>query len=204
MRREPQLGIDVGVLDQPEHRGPVGREVGPPPVPEEDRRLVSELGELVNEVRAVLIGPIRQELLSGIPGGLGGALRMNAGAFGREIESITVEVRGFTADGSLSFGEWSTDGRQIFFTAIDAGNADVQRYDLFRRTLEPVATTPESEYSPTPAPLGGLSVVRVEADGTQRLWHFPESGAPEPILPDVKPVGYHAWANDHTLLLFVQ
>jgi len=36
-------------------------------IPEEDRRLVSELGELVNEVRAVLIGPIRQELLSGIP-----------------------------------------------------------------------------------------------------------------------------------------
>jgi UDP-N-acetylmuramate dehydrogenase len=41
------------------------------------------------------------ELLSGIPGGLGGALRMNAGAFGREIESITAAVRGFTADGSL-------------------------------------------------------------------------------------------------------
>jgi UDP-N-acetylmuramate dehydrogenase len=52
------------------------------------------------------------ELLSGIPGGVGGALRMNAGAFGREIESITAEVRGFTVDGSpytaaradLSFG----------------------------------------------------------------------------------------------------
>jgi UDP-N-acetylmuramate dehydrogenase len=41
------------------------------------------------------------ELLAGIPGGLGGALRMNAGAFGREIESLTVEVSGFTADGSL-------------------------------------------------------------------------------------------------------
>jgi len=41
------------------------------------------------------------ELLSGIPGGLGGALRMNAGAFGREIESITAGVSGFTADGSL-------------------------------------------------------------------------------------------------------
>jgi UDP-N-acetylmuramate dehydrogenase len=52
------------------------------------------------------------ELLSGIPGGVGGALRMNAGAFGREIEAVTAEVRGFTVDGSafaaaraeLSFG----------------------------------------------------------------------------------------------------
>jgi UDP-N-acetylmuramate dehydrogenase len=40
------------------------------------------------------------ELMAGIPGGVGGALRMNAGAFGREIESVTVEVAGFRADGS--------------------------------------------------------------------------------------------------------
>jgi UDP-N-acetylmuramate dehydrogenase len=39
------------------------------------------------------------EVLAGIPGGLGGALRMNAGAFGREIESLTLEVTGFTTDG---------------------------------------------------------------------------------------------------------
>ncbi len=40
------------------------------------------------------------EPMAGIPGGVGGALRMNAGAFGREIESVTAEVAGFTADGS--------------------------------------------------------------------------------------------------------
>jgi UDP-N-acetylmuramate dehydrogenase len=40
------------------------------------------------------------EVLAGIPGGVGGALRMNAGAFGREIESLTLEVSGFTMDGS--------------------------------------------------------------------------------------------------------
>jgi len=39
------------------------------------------------------------EPMAGIPGGVGGALRMNAGAFGREIESLTLEVGGFTADG---------------------------------------------------------------------------------------------------------
>ena len=52
------------------------------------------------------------EQMAGIPGGVGGALRMNAGAFGREIESTTAEVAGFTRDGSpfriarsgLSFG----------------------------------------------------------------------------------------------------
>ena len=40
------------------------------------------------------------ELMAGIPGGVGGALRMNAGAFGREIEAVTAEVAGFRTDGS--------------------------------------------------------------------------------------------------------
>ena len=40
------------------------------------------------------------ELLAGIPGGVGGALRMNAGAFGQEIEGITESVRGFRHDGT--------------------------------------------------------------------------------------------------------
>ena len=40
------------------------------------------------------------ELLAGIPGGVGGALRMNAGAFGQEIEGITESVSGFRFDGT--------------------------------------------------------------------------------------------------------
>ena len=40
------------------------------------------------------------ELLAGIPGGVGGALRMNAGAFGQEIEQVTVSVSGFRWDGA--------------------------------------------------------------------------------------------------------
>jgi UDP-N-acetylmuramate dehydrogenase len=40
------------------------------------------------------------EQMAGIPGGVGGALRMNAGAFGREIQSATATVAGFRADGS--------------------------------------------------------------------------------------------------------
>jgi UDP-N-acetylmuramate dehydrogenase len=40
------------------------------------------------------------EQLSGIPGGIGGALRMNAGAFGQEIEHATLTVSGYRHDGS--------------------------------------------------------------------------------------------------------
>jgi hypothetical protein len=36
------------------------------------------------------------------------------------------------------------------------------------------------------------------------LWRFTLTGKdPELVLADVKPVGYHAWADDHTLALFV-
>ena len=50
----------------------------------------------------------------------------------------------------------------------------------------------------------GLSVVRVEADGSQRLWRFTSDGGdPRVLLENVKPVGYHAWSDDHTLALYI-
>ena len=51
------------------------------------------------------------EMLAGIPGGVGGALRMNAGAFGQEIEAVTESVRGFRHDG----GRFEKDRKKINF-----------------------------------------------------------------------------------------
>lgn len=98
-------------------------------------------------------------------------------------------------------------GRTLLYTSIDStGQADIWRIDLRSLTPERLTrTAPESEYSPTLMPGGqGISVVRVEADSTQRLWHFELDGTPvAPILPEVAPVGYHAWADSETLVLFV-
>jgi len=56
---------------------------------------------LIDLIRAaVKNGMTGLEQLSGIPGGIGGALRMNAGAFGQEIEHTTLTVSGFLCDGS--------------------------------------------------------------------------------------------------------
>jgi len=56
---------------------------------------------LMDLIRAVVEkGLSGLELLAGIPGGVGGALRMNAGAFGQEIEQVTVSVGGFRRDGT--------------------------------------------------------------------------------------------------------
>ena len=47
-------------------------------------------------------------------------------------------------------------------------------------------------------------MVRVEADGAQRLWRFLlEGGEPDLLLPEIQPVGYHAWSGSRDLVLFV-
>jgi long-chain acyl-CoA synthetase len=100
---------------------------------------------------------------------------------------------------------FTPDGRGFLYTAVNDGQADIWRYDIAAGRSVPVTTTPESEYSATPLPDGsGFSVVRVEADSTQRLWRFDwDGGHPSLLLAGVKPVGYHAWGDAQTLALFV-
>jgi WD40-like Beta Propeller Repeat len=101
---------------------------------------------------------------------------------------------------------FTPDGRAMLFTSIRGGRqTDIYRYDLASAATTRVTDTPESEYSPTVTPDGAhISVVRVEADGTQRLWQFTIDGRePTLLLRDVKPVGYHAWTGPTTLALYV-
>jgi hypothetical protein len=102
---------------------------------------------------------------------------------------------------------FTPDGASLFFTSIRGGGTqtDIYRYDIATGATTQVTHTPESEYSPTVTPdAAHISVIRVEGDGTQRLWRFTLDGrAPELVLAGVKPVGYHAWADDRTLALFV-
>jgi hypothetical protein len=111
---------------------------------------------------------------------------------------------------------FTPDGKAVLFTSVRGGRtpdpknaamtgSDIYRYDIDVEKISQVTNTPESEYSPTVTPDGEhISVIRVEPDGTQRLWRFTLAGAdPELVLRDVKPVGYHAWADANTLALFV-
>ncbi len=104
-------------------------------------------------------------------------------------------------------------GDAVLFTVQgDDKQTDIWRVALpganGKRLAKPLrlTETAESEYSATVTPDGkSFSVIRVERDSTQRLWRFPLSGKGDPslVLEQVKPVGYHAWASDHTLVLFV-
>jgi hypothetical protein len=121
---------------------------------------------------------------------------------------------------------FAPDGNSLFFTsdraprtptttpvvrpqsaaeARDSSQMDIFRYDFKSRQISRVTETNEGEYSPNATPDGKhLSVIRVEADGTQRLWKFQLNGKnPSLVLENVKPVGYHAWLDAHRLALFV-
>jgi dipeptidyl aminopeptidase/acylaminoacyl peptidase len=103
---------------------------------------------------------------------------------------------------------FTPDGSAILYTMIEGnGPSDIWRVDITTQARTRVTTSDvESEYSATPMPDGvHFSSVRVEADSAQRLWRFALKGneAPSVLLPDIKPVGYHVWASDVTLGLFV-
>ena len=99
------------------------------------------------------------------------------------------------------------DSRALYFTSNRGdGQSDIYRNDFSTGLTAPLrATKPESEYSAMPT-LDGKSttVIRVEADSTQRLAQFPFDGsAPTVLFPAIKPVGYFAQADDSTWAMFV-
>ena len=80
------------------------------------------------------------------------------------------------------------DGKSFFYTCHqDDGQMDTCRYDLSEQSITRVTDTSEGEYSPTPMTNGSrFSVIRVESDGTQRLWTFSMNGT-EPASPRILP-----------------
>ncbi|HVS13400.1 MAG TPA: hypothetical protein VMV46_05735, partial [Thermoanaerobaculia bacterium] len=102
------------------------------------------------------------------------------------------------------------DGSLLYTAAGDDGATDILRWDPATGDVAQVVATPQSEYSPTAIPgRDAISVVRDYGNQDQQLWSFPlrpglpGGGEPRLLLPDVNPVGYHAWIDAERLLLFV-
>ncbi len=89
----------------------------------------------------------------------------------------------------------------------DTTQTDILSLNLSAMTQTRVTATPlTSEYSPTLMPGGRrFSCIRVEEDGSQRLWSFPmdrsDNGRPE--YPNLYGVGYHCWLRDTLTAFFI-
>jgi hypothetical protein len=98
------------------------------------------------------------------------------------------------------------DDERLWITVQHGDQTDIHELNLAHKTHTPlVETLGTSEYSAGSAPdVYTLTVVRVETDGTQRLWAFPlDGGTPEPLFPHIEGVGYYAWLPDGAAALFI-
>ena len=103
----------------------------------------------------------------------------------------------------------------LLYTSVRNFDDETPQSDIYAYTFESDSTsqitaTPESEYSPTLTPNGqGISVVRVDMDGEQRLWEFPISSTTVTnadygqVFPGITRVGYHVWRNQDEAFLFL-
>lgn len=125
------------------------------------------------------------EFLRGIPGTVGGALRMNAGAYGREIADVLISARAIDRHGEVHFyrlGDMGYSYRHselpedlIFLTAIfRAGLADkaavkarMDEIGAERETSQPVKTSTGGSTFKNPA--GGKAWELIDAAGCRGL-----------------------------------
>jgi len=106
-------------------------------------------------------------------------------------------------DGYDNQPAFTEDGRMLLFASARSGSVDIYGYDLVTDELRQLTDTPEREYSPSPVPeYLGFSTVRVETDGSQRLWQFDPSGRdPVLLLEWEDDVGYYAWIDPDVVAL---
>lgn len=158
------------------------------------------------ERRVILSAPAAASASTGTQGATDIFLvEMQAESAPWKVEGV---VRVTDRDGYDNQPYFEEDGESLLFVSMRDGQTDVFRYRLESGDAEPGTATAESEYSPTPVPAWpGFSTVRVEADGTQRLWRFPsapgEGRDAELVFEAIAPVGYHAWIDEKTVALFV-
>ena len=106
---------------------------------------------------------------------------------------------------------FSRNGQGLYYTKMlqteNGQQADLFYFDFAAQQHRNLTRTVQSsEYSPTESPIAQnqLVTVKVEPDGTQRLWTVNTlTGQQQMLQRTLKPVGYFAWGKQEDLLLFI-
>lgn len=99
---------------------------------------------------------------------------------------------------------FAAGGKSLLYAASRNGQTDIMRYDIADSSKHWITTTAGSEYSPTEMQDGmGISAVKLDKNGYQRLWKFSSNGSDSSLIhPDLK-IGYHLWLENQKLVCFV-
>jgi hypothetical protein len=88
----------------------------------------------------------------------------------------------------------------LYITFMDSTNTDIVSYNIKRKSLTQITSTPENEYSPVVTPDGKyISCVRGEA---QQLWEYnlDGGGKPKQVIKNFDSIGYYCWLNPSTIV----
>lgn len=93
----------------------------------------------------------------------------------------------------------------IYYTSFnDSGRSDIKTYNYQTNINKNFTNTQEREYSPTVTPdRKYISCIIQRDNGAQDLGEYPVKGGKPVVLVNYLVVGYHAWIDDRSLLLFV-
>ncbi len=93
----------------------------------------------------------------------------------------------------------------VYYTsANEDGRTDIMSYNYKVKQTKPITQTPEKEYSPTVTlDKQYLSCIIQRDNGAQDLGKYPIDGGEPFVIIDKMTVGYHVWADNSHLGLFI-
>ena len=142
-----------------------------------------EIGVAAADVRVALtagdagIGGF--SFLRGVPGAIGGALKMNAGAYGAEIKDIFVSAKGFRRDGSdITFDYVAMEfeyrhtavGEDVILTSCLLKGVPGQDPEMLKAEMKKI-TEAREEAQPVKARTGGSTFKNPEGTSAWKLVH---------------------------------
>jgi hypothetical protein len=95
-------------------------------------------------------------------------------------------------------------GADIYFSSANSGQMDIKKYNYKTGITTAVTNTIDNEFSPTVTPDEKfISCILQRKNGKQDLVKYPIGGGVPEIVIDDLTVGYHTWAGNDHLLLFI-
>jgi hypothetical protein len=93
----------------------------------------------------------------------------------------------------------------IYYSSFnDSGRSDIKYYNYETKETKNFTLTHDREYSPTVTPDGNFISCIIQRDnGAQDLAKYPIDGGKSEVLVNHLKIGYHAWAGENKLLLYV-
>lgn len=93
------------------------------------------------------------------------------------------------------------DNNAILYAGTRNGQTDIIKYDIETERKKWISATEGSEYSPIKIPKKNrASAIRLEKDGTQKLYNYNLKKNVSKVLVEDIIIGYHTWYDNKTLI----